>query len=40
VDLPEAVGFGLYEIEWTFAYSECEGPGTCYSARLENAELQ
>jgi hypothetical protein len=40
VELPEAVGFGLYEIEWTFAYSECEAPGACYSARLENAELQ
>ena len=40
MDLPEATGFGLYEIEWAFAYSECEGPGACHSGRLENAELQ
>ncbi len=40
VELPEAAGFGLYEIEWSFAHSECEAPGLCHSATLQSAALR
>ncbi len=40
MQVPEPAGFGLLEIEWTFAHSECDSPSACYSARLLAAELR